>query len=175
VSKRTTTQRRDKPAADSSQEKDAVTKSGWKLYAHPVILDQIEKLEARVREEAHPSGDAAKVLKWVTNAIFEEIPQDPTLAAYRQGDALGKGKTHWFRDKYAGRFRLFFRYSSKAKVIIYGWVNDAQTLRTYGAKSDAYATFRSMLDKGSPPNDWSDLLKEASAPQARKRLKSKAG
>jgi toxin YhaV len=149
----------------------ALIKQGWMLYAHPTILDQIDKLERRVRNEAKPNGDAAKVLKWLARAIFDEIPQDPTLAVYRQGDTLGKGKTHWFRDKYAGRFRLFFRYNSAAKIIVYGWVNDEETLREYDSKTDAYAVFKAMLDNGRPPNDWSSLLEEASAPAAVKRLK----
>ncbi len=29
----------------------------------------------------------------------------------------------------------FFRYDSKAKVIVYAWVNDEQTLRSAGSKS----------------------------------------
>lgn len=151
-----------------------LVKHGWTLYAHPIILEQIDKLEARVRADGNPNGGSAKVLAWITKAFFDEIPQDPTLAVYRQGDALGKGKTHWFRDKYAGRFRLFFRYNSAARVIIYGWVNDENTLREYDSKTDAYAVFKAMLGKGQPPNDWDGLLKEASAPAAAKLLKRKA-
>ena len=33
------------------------------------------------------------------------------------------------------------------------------TLRTYGGKRDAYAVFKAMLDKGNPPDSWSDLAK----------------
>jgi len=39
------------------------------------------------------------------------------------------------------RFRLFFRYDSRAKTIVFAWVNDAQTLRSAGSKPDPYATF----------------------------------
>lgn len=53
-----------------------------------------------------------------------------------------------------GRFRLFFRYSTSAKIIVFAWVNDETTLRIYGSKSDAYAVFRKMLDKGNPHDDW---------------------
>ena len=31
-----------------------------------------------------------------------------------------------------GRFRLFFRFDSASKVIIYAWVNDENTLRKVG-------------------------------------------
>jgi toxin YhaV len=77
---------------------------------------------------------------------------------------LGPSRKHWFRAKFGGgRFRLFFRYSSSAKIIVYAWVNDNETLRTYGAKSDAYAVFKAMLDRGNPPEDWAELLTSSSA------------
>ncbi|MBB5716893.1 hypothetical protein FHS94_003765 [Sphingomonas aerophila] len=65
-----------------------------------------------------------------------------------------------------GRFRLFFRYDSRAMVIIFAWVNDETTLRTYGSKSDAYAVFKGMLDKGNPPDDWAALLQSTCADEA---------
>ena len=52
---------------------------------------------------------------------------------------------------------------------IFAWVNDADTLRVYGSRSDAYAVFRSMLDKERPPDDWRALLIEADNPHASKR------
>ena len=75
------------------------------------------------------------------------------------------------RAKFGGqRFRLFFRYNATAKIIIFAWVNDSDTLRTYGSKSDAYAIFRSMLDKGNPPDDWETLTKAAVTSEAKERL-----
>ena len=65
---------------------------------------------------------------------------------------------------------MFFRFSTSAKVIVFAWVNDENTLRTYGSKSDAYAVFRKMLDKGNPPDDWAALLAAASESEARERL-----
>lgn len=151
---------------------DPVVKHGWTLYAHPFLLDQIDRLSAQAIKEANPQGDAAKVLTWLQRALFDEIPQDPTLAGYRQGHTLGKGNTHWFRDKYAGRFRLFFRYDTRAKVVIFAWVNDENTLRTRGAKNDAYAVFRDMLANGNPPTKWADLLKACSGNEGVQRLRS---
>ena len=84
---------------------------------------------------------------------------------------MGDDRKHWFRAKFGGgRFRLFFRYSTSAKVIVFAWVNDENTLRTYGSKSDAYAVFRKMLDKGNPPDDWAALLAAASESETRERL-----
>ena len=142
-----------------------ITVNGWTLYAHPLFLAQLEKLTSaseRAREKdpiAYTSSADAKLLAAIRKLVFEVIPVDPSRPEFRQGGTLGRERKHWFRAKFGnGRFRLFFRYSTAAKIIIFAWVNDSNTLRTYGSKSDAYAVFKSMLDKGNPPEDWNALL-----------------
>ncbi|GLS28956.1 toxin YhaV [Mesorhizobium albiziae] len=156
--------------------------NGWQLFAHPLFLDQLERLIAAVERakakdpEGYRSTANAKLLGAIERLIFEQIPDDPALPEYRQGTTLGGGRKHWFRAKFGGgRFRLFFRYSSEARIIIIAWVNDETTLRTYGAKNDAYAVFRTMLDKGNPPDDWASLLASASNKAATSRLKAISG
>lgn len=163
-----------KQGRNTEEEKtEPVVVNGWTLYAHPLILDQIERLALAVEKTRDTQCAPAKVLKWIYQDLFEVIPQDPTRTTYRQGNALGKENTGWFRSKYAGQFRLFFRYNLSAKVIIYAWVNDEQTLRAYDSKSDAYLVFKGMLDDGNPPGDWAELLKLCSDPEILKRLKGK--
>ena len=139
--------------------------NGWHLFAHPLFLAQLEKLTVAVEklQQSDPVGyqktPNAKLLAALRQLVFETIPSDPTRADYRQGGTLGSDRKHWFRAKFGnGRFRLFFRFDSKAKIIIFAWVNDETTLRTYGSKTDAYAVFRKMLDEGNPPDSWSALL-----------------
>lgn len=48
-----------------------------------------------------------------------------------------------------------------AKVIVLAWVRDEKTLRACGRKTDAYATFREMLDGGNPPETFDALMNEA--------------
>ena len=150
---------------------------GWRLFAHPLFLDQLERLTRAVEKakqknpKAHHQTANAKLLAAIERLILDRIPNDPSRVDYRQGSTLGDDRKHWFRAKFGGgRFRLFFRYDSKAKIIIYAWVNDQDTLRAYGSKTDAYAVFRSMLDKGDPPDTWPALLAAAQAPDAVKRL-----
>lgn len=153
--------------------------NGWRVFAHPLLLDQIEKLatavaDAKVKQpETWQSTANAKLLASLRQLIFETVPSDPTRPEYRQGGTLGKERKHWLRAKFGnGRFRLFFRYSSKDKAIIYAWVNDETTLRTYGSKTDAYAVFRKMLDSGNPPDTWERLLTEANKSDVLGRLRA---
>lgn len=155
-----------------------VAVNDWELFLHPLFLDQIEKLTAAVERARakDPRGYRktanAKLLASLRQLAFETIPQDPSRPEYRQGGTLGDDRKHWFRAKFGGgRFRLFFRYSTSVRIIVLAWVNDETTLRTYGAKSDAYAVFRKMLDKGNPPDDWAALV-SASEHAAKERMEA---
>ncbi len=148
--------------------------NGWALFAHPLFLDQLEKLSAAVARERAKNPDKtrdsanAKLLAMIHRLIFRDIPADPLSLHFRQGVTLGAGRQHWFRAKFGnGRFRLFFRFDSASKTILYAWVNDETTLRTYGSRTDAYAVFARMLDSGNPPEDWARLLAECRAAEER--------
>lgn len=128
-------------------------------------MQQLEKLvPAAAREKSEDPRNYAnransKLLRAISEIALRRIPADPTNARYRLGETLGAEKKHWFRDKFGnGRFRLFFRYDSRAKIIVYAWVNDEKSLRTYGARTDAYTVFSKMLANGNPPHDWDGLL-----------------
>lgn len=131
---------------------------------HPAINEQILKLieatlKAKARGAIHTDPNA-KLLASLSQLMFTDVPGNPAAKKYRQGKTLGSGRKHWFRAKFGrNRFRLFFRYSSTHKTIIYAWVNDSKTLRTYGSKKDAYAVFKGMLDDGNPPDDWDELMR----------------
>ena len=137
---------------------------GWSLLFHDCLVEQLLKLKiATERAEAtDPSGFEAnanvKLYRALSHLIFEVVPSDPAREEYRQGNTMGTAYRHWRRAKIGRRFRLFFRYDSKAKVIVFAWVNDERTLRSAGSKSDPYVVFRKMLEHGNPPDDWATLL-----------------
>ncbi|MGH6924717.1 MAG: type II toxin-antitoxin system YhaV family toxin [Propylenella sp.] len=169
-----------KPSKAKSTSEAAVVVNGWQLFAHPLLLDQLERLVAAVERDRRKRPDAFqgsanfKLLAALSKLLFETIPEDPTRPTYRQGKTLGEGRKHWFRAKFGGqRFRLFFRYGASAKIIVYAWVNDSDTLRTDGAKTDAYAVFAAMLKRGNPPDGWDDLLKASAGTSKRLRQASK--
>jgi len=137
---------------------------GWSLLFHDCLVAQLQKLRAASdrAEVADPAGFETnanvKLYRALTQLIFETIPSDPAREEYRQGNTMGTIYRHWRRAKIGRRFRLFFRYDTKAKVIVFAWVNDEHTLRSAGSKSDPYAVFQKMLDRGHPPDDWAALL-----------------
>ncbi|MDP2833424.1 MAG: type II toxin-antitoxin system YhaV family toxin [Pseudomonadota bacterium] len=136
---------------------------GWTLLFHDCVIEQLRKLQAAERAEASdPAGYAGnanvKLFRALSHLILDVLPGDPSREEYRQGNTMGTAHRHWRRAKIGRRFRLFFRYDSRAKVIVYVWVNDAQTLRSAGSKSDPYAVFEKMLGRGHPPDDWEKLL-----------------
>lgn len=143
--------------------------NGWSIYAHPVFLDQLEELISQVEErkarepKAWRKKNCTKRLAAIFKLITENIPADPAAPGFRQGDTLGEKRKHWFRAKFFQQYRLFFRFDSSAKVIILAWVNDEDTLRAYGSRTDAYAVFKGMLDDGSPPDSFDRLMKEAAS------------
>lgn len=141
--------------------------NGWKLYIYPLLDLQLQRLEDQVEALAarDPDGykqhSAAKLLATIYRFMVEVIPRDPNAAEFRQGNTLGADNRHWFRAKFHERYRLFFRFSSGEKVIVYAWVNDEKTLRKSGSKTDPYAIFRTMLESGDPPQTIEQLLKRS--------------
>lgn len=141
--------------------------NGWALFAHPLFMDQLEALTRHVEGLKHkdPAGftrkNASKRLAAIAKLAFELIPQNPARAEYRQGNTLGEDHKHWFRAKFFQQYRLFFRYHTPSKVIVYAWVNDEDTKRAYQSSDDAYRVFRKMLESGHPPDDWDQLLSAA--------------
>ena len=117
------------------------------------------------------NGPATKLLGHVLDLVFDNVPRDPANPAYRHGGTLGGGNREWFRAKTGnGRYRLFFRFHSTFRIIIFAWLNDEETLRTHGSSTDAYAVFAGMLDSGNPPSSWEDLLKIVNTQQNVTRL-----
>ena len=138
--------------------------NGWKIYAHSLFLEQLEKLTSKVEQiqqkypDSYQQRRPSKLLAAINKLAFEVIPQNPNSKEYRQGNTLGKDYRHWFRAKFFQQYRLFFRFHQESKIIVYVWVNDDKSKRAYESNTDAYKVFQKMLDSGNPPNNWESLL-----------------
>ena len=132
--------------------------NGWTIYLHPLFQQQLDKLTGHVRDLRsrdplhYKEQSATKLLATINRYIREVIPRDPNAAEFRQGNTMGADNRQWFRAKFHQRYRLFFRFSSQEKVIVYAWVNDEDTLRKAGSRTDPYTVFRAMLNAGNPPS-----------------------
>jgi toxin YhaV len=141
--------------------------NNWRLFAHPLLDEQLQALNVKVLRGFIKSGTtskvprARKVLERIFSLMQYEIPQNPNNPVYRLGSTLGEVEKVWFRAKMFGQYRLFFRFDSAAKIIVYVWVNDQESLRAYGSKTDAYALFQKMLASGYPPGSFEELLKQS--------------
>jgi toxin YhaV len=141
--------------------------NGWTLRFASAFVEQAIALRSEVEAlrdkspETYRNKNATKRLAAILKLVYEVIPQDPERSEYRQGDTLGSEYKHWFRVKFLQQYRLFFRYNKESRIIIFGWVNDAQTKRAYDSKTDAYRVFRRMLESGDPPDSWERLLAES--------------
>ncbi|MDB9311183.1 type II toxin-antitoxin system YhaV family toxin [Aphanizomenon sp. CS-733/32] len=141
--------------------------NGWDIFAHPLFLNQFEELLTQVEHlrqkypQDYKKKNATKRLAALAKLAFDVIPQDPTRSDYRQGTTLGNDYKHWFRAKFFQQYRLFFRYHQESKIIVFAWVNDENSKRSYDSNTDAYRVFQKMLESGHPPDNWHDLLKDA--------------
>lgn len=137
---------------------------GWTLLFHDCLVEQLQHLHkaaerARRSDPAGCAGNAnVKLFNAMSHLLLEVVPLDPGRDDYRQGNTLGPSHRHWRRAKIGRRFRVFFRYDTRARTIVFAWVNDEQTLRAAGSTSDSYTVFKRMLERGNPPDDWESLV-----------------
>ena len=143
---------------------------GWRLYYYRTFQAALDELENTVSQlaERDPKGykthPKTKLLASVYKAITELVPANPDAPEFRLGKTLGANNAHWRRVKKGmpERYRLFFRFASNpSQVIVYVWLNDEDSLRKAGAKTDVYATFQRMLARGVVPGGIGELLEAA--------------
>ena len=132
--------------------------NGWRILLHPLVLKRIQEWQARASK-----GDVRshKLLAGLNQLMLEVVPTDPGHPRFYLGHSLGPNYGHWRRAKMYQRYRLFFRFSSAHRSIVFIWINDENSLRTYGASTDAYVTFQRMIERGTPPDDLDQLLRES--------------
>ena len=144
-----------------------MTTPNWLLLAHPAFLSQLDASRLKINAAKDKAGSAllsnfaVKRHFALVRQITERIPQNPSSKEFRLGNTLGPKYKLWFRAKFLQQYRIFFRYSSMRNILVYGWVNDENTLRSYGSKTDAYVVFKKMLESGKVPNSWDELIAES--------------
>lgn len=141
---------------------------GWQIWFGELfdarwraLRARVKQLKAELGESGFASHPEVKLFAALVHIVHDTVPRDPEHPDFRLGKTLGERYTGWRRVKRHGlpeRMRLFFKFSSARKVIVFVWLNDTDTLRKDGASSDPYAVFRRMLEGGNPPDDFAELL-----------------
>lgn len=147
--------------------------NGWQIYYFRTFAATLDELEADVAALAKkdPRGykkhPRTRLLASVYKAITSTVPANPEHADFRLGKTLGGEYAHWRRLKRGipDRYRLFFRFATRpVKLIVFVWLNDEDTLRKAGARTDVYETFRRMLMRGEVPDGIATLLRQSGNP-----------
>lgn len=119
-----------------------IQRHGWTLLFHACLIDQLRRLSEAVAKakssdpHGYESNANYKLFTALSRLMLEAVPQDPGNDEYRQGTTMGPRWKHWRRAKVGRRFRLFYRYDSSSRIIVYAWVNDTRSLRKAGSTAD---------------------------------------
>ncbi len=139
---------------------------GWNLLFHEGLIEQLQKLQTAAKKakaqdpQGFESNANLKLFNALAQLMLETVPSDPSRDEYRQGNTMGPAFRHWRRAKLGRRFRLFFRFDSKTRIIIFMAMMEAQT---YLAKRQARAdlnAFDAVMARtgGEPPREGDRIL-----------------
>ena len=138
----------------------------WNLLFHEGLIEQLQKLQTAAQKaqtqdtQGFESNANVKLFNALAQLMLETVPSDPNRDEYRQGNTMGPAFRHWRRAKLGRRFRLFFRFDSKTRIIIFMAMMEAQT---YLAKRQARAdlnAFDAVMARtgGEPPREGDRIL-----------------
>ena len=130
--------------------------NGWTVYFHPVFAARFDGLLRRA-EKARAAGRAGdpdlKLLAAVARLVESVVPADPDHADFRLAGDLARFRRAKGRGLPA-RHRLFWIFSTRARAIVFLYLNDESTLRKAGARSDPYVRFRTLVRRGEIGDDF---------------------
>jgi toxin YhaV len=134
--------------------------NGWQIRFHRVFAERYRELLAnvrRLRDRLPPDQYAhhpdVKLLASLDRVIRKIIPADPEAREFWLKGNLSKFR----RTKGSGlpdRYRLFWVFSARLRVIIILYLNDSDTLRKEGSSRDPYAVFQRLLGQGTVGADF---------------------
>ena len=139
---------------------------GWNLLFHEGLIEQLQKLQAAAQRaqaqdpQGFESNANVKLFNALAQLMLETVPSDPNRDEYRQGNTMGPAFRHWRRGKVGRRFRLFFRFDSKAKIIIFMAMMEAQTYFAERQARADVAAFDAVMARagGEPPREGDRIL-----------------
>ncbi len=139
---------------------------GWNLLFHEGLIEQLQKLQAAARRaqaqdpQGFESNANVKLFNALAQLMLETVPSDPNRDEYRQGNNMGPAFRHWRRAKLGRRFRLFFRFDSKTRIIIFMAIKEAQTYFAERQERADLTEFDAVMARtgGEPPREGDRIL-----------------
>jgi toxin YhaV len=139
---------------------------GWNLLFHEGLIEQLQKLQAAAQRaqaqdpQGFESNANVKLFNALAQLMLETVPSDPNRDEYRQGNTMGPAFRHWRRAKVGRRFRLFFRFDSKTRIIIFMAMKEAQTYFAERQARADVAAFDTVMARtgGEPPREGDRIL-----------------
>ncbi|HVA65801.1 MAG TPA: type II toxin-antitoxin system YhaV family toxin [Elusimicrobiota bacterium] len=127
------------------------SKPAYLLKYHAFYAERIAELKARVKElrgalspEEFARHEIVKLALRIRDAE-KEIAANPKAAEYLLHDELRKFRRY---KRGLGRYRLFFCFSDNPPIIVFLYLNSAETPRQEGGRGDPYEVFKAMLRRG---------------------------
>lgn len=147
--------------------------NGWEILFYQIFYEQYKRLINHVKTlrkknpvdyKSHPQ---TKLLASIQKVIKQDVPTDPFHRKFILGKTLGKKYQIWRRVKHGlpQRYRMFFRFHSKCKNIVFVWLNSEGYLRNKGDKHDVYVVFKKLLGNKKIPRDYGDLIVRSQDPK----------
>lgn len=138
--------------------------NGWLVLYLPefatrfvALAGEVERLRERLAPDEYRKHDTVKLLAGLIRLVREIIPASPdeprfqlrgNLARFRRAKGLGLPP----------RYRLFWVFSETHRTIVFLYLNDETTLRKEGARTDPYAVFSQLVERGVVGSDFSANL-----------------
>jgi len=120
---------------------------GWTLLFHEGLIAQLRMVQAATVQasESEPQrldGNAnAKLFQALSHRVMDAVPGDPSRDAFRHCNIAEPAHSNWRCAKIGRRFRLFFRYDARAKVIVFAALKDRATaMAPSSERSDALSS-----------------------------------
>ena len=134
-------------------------KINYLVKYHEFYYRRVQELKSRVRElKARLSPDEFARHETVKLAVRvraaeNEILDDPDRPEYLLHDEFRKFRRY---KRGLGRYRIIFCFSANPPIVIFLYLNAADSLRKSGSRKDPYEQFKAMLRRGEVSHDPGD-------------------
>lgn len=116
------------------------------------LKSRVKQLKERLSPEEFVRHETVKLAFRIREAEME-VAEDPNRPEYLLHDQLRKFRRY---KRGLGRYRIIFCFSGKPPIIVFLYLNTAESLRKAGSRQDPYEKFKALLRRGEVSHDPGD-------------------